>query len=76
MKNFFPRIVIVIFVLGVIGVSSAEPRIQTKTVEYSAQDAVMKGYLAYDEGIKEKRPAPVELTQDYQGEDPNVDGKP
>ena len=56
MNNFFPRIAIVLFVLGVIGVSSAAPKIQTKTVEYSAQGAVMKGYLAYEEGIKEKRP--------------------
>jgi dienelactone hydrolase len=40
----------------VIDVSSAEPKIQTKAVEYKAQDAVMKGYLAYDEGIKGKRP--------------------
>jgi dienelactone hydrolase len=56
MKNLLQRIAIVLFVLGSISVSSAEPKIKTKTVEYKAQDAVMKGYLAYDEGIKGKRP--------------------
>jgi dienelactone hydrolase len=56
MKNLLQRIGVVLFVLGVIGVSSAEPKIQTKAVEYKAQDVVMKGYLAYDEDIKGKRP--------------------
>ena len=57
MKDLLQRIFIVLFVLlGVINVSSAEPKIQAKIVEYKAQDVVMKGYLAYDEGIKGKRP--------------------
>ncbi|MFB3884594.1 MAG: dienelactone hydrolase family protein [Thermodesulfobacteriota bacterium] len=38
------------------GVASAEPKIQGRTVEYSAQGVVMKGCLAYDENIKGKRP--------------------
>jgi dienelactone hydrolase len=46
----------VLLVLGIASVSYAEPKIQTKTVEYKAQDVVMKGYLAYDESIKGKRP--------------------
>jgi dienelactone hydrolase len=40
----------------VAGGAVAEPKIQGKTVEYSAQGVVMKGYLAYDEAIKGKRP--------------------
>jgi len=56
MKNLLQRIAVVLFVLGIISVSSAEPKIQTKTVEYKAQDVIMKGYLAYEEGIKGKRP--------------------
>ena len=56
MKKLFRGISVVLFVLGVTAVSSAEPKIQVKTVEYRAQDVVMKGYLAYEEGIKEKRP--------------------
>jgi dienelactone hydrolase len=56
MRKLLKRIAIVLFVLGIVSVSSAEPKIQTKTVEYKAQDVVMKGYLAYQEGIKEKRP--------------------
>ena len=33
------------------GIGYAEPRISGKTVEYSAQGLVMKGYLAYVENI-------------------------
>ncbi len=47
---------IVVLVLGMVGVGFAEPKIMGTTVEYSAQGAVMKGYLAYDENIKGKRP--------------------
>jgi dienelactone hydrolase len=38
------------------GAGLAEPRIDGKTVEYNAQDVLMKGYLAYQESIKEKQP--------------------
>jgi dienelactone hydrolase len=38
------------------GAGLAEPKIEGKTVEYSAQGLVMKGYLAYAESIKEKQP--------------------
>jgi dienelactone hydrolase len=39
-----------------VGVAAAEPKIVGKTVDYSAQGVVMKGYLAYDENVKGKRP--------------------
>jgi dienelactone hydrolase len=39
-----------------VGIAAAEPKVVGKTAEYSAQGVVMKGYLAYDENIKGKRP--------------------
>ena len=42
--------------LMVAGVIYAEPKVGGKTVEYSAQGVVMKGYLAYDANIKGKQP--------------------
>lgn len=38
------------------GPASAAPKVEGKAVEYSAEGVVMKGYLAYDENIKGKRP--------------------
>ncbi len=42
--------------LLIAGSASAEPKIMAKTVEYSADGVVMKGYLAYDKAVKGKRP--------------------
>jgi dienelactone hydrolase len=56
MKNLLMRLAFITFVLGMVGVVAAEPKIVGKTVEYSAQGVVMKGYLAYDENINGKRP--------------------
>jgi dienelactone hydrolase len=59
MKNLPIKVVVFTLILSLVGVASvaaAEPRIQGKTVEYRAQGVVMKGYLAYDENIKDKRP--------------------
>ncbi len=50
------RLVVFTLVLGMAGVAVAEPKIAGKTVEYSAQGVVMKGYLAYEEAVKGKRP--------------------
>ncbi len=50
------RLVVFTLVLGMAGVAVAEPKIVGKTVEYSAQGVVMKGYLAYEEAVKGKRP--------------------
>jgi dienelactone hydrolase len=38
------------------GQISADTKVQGKEVDYSANGVVMKGYLAYDENIKGKRP--------------------
>jgi dienelactone hydrolase len=56
MKSLLIKLIVITLVLGMVGVATAEPKIVGKAVEYSAQGVVMKGYLAYDENIKGKRP--------------------
>jgi len=56
MKGLLIKLVVFTLVLGMTAVAAAEPKIVGETVEYSAQGVVMKGYLAYDENIKGKRP--------------------
>jgi dienelactone hydrolase len=56
MKRLLIKLAVFTLVLGMAGITVAEPKIQGKTVEYSAQGVVMKGYLAYDENIKGQRP--------------------
>jgi dienelactone hydrolase len=56
MKDFIIKLAVFTVVLGVAAVATAEPKIQGKPVEYSAQGVVLKGYLAYDENIRDKRP--------------------
>lgn len=43
-------------VFGMVGIPFAETKIKGETVEYKFQDVTMKGYLAYDGGIQDKRP--------------------
>jgi dienelactone hydrolase len=47
---------VLLMVFGVAGIGAAAPKIIGKTVEYSVQGVIMKGYLAYDENIKGERP--------------------
>ncbi|MGZ3533953.1 MAG: dienelactone hydrolase family protein [Thermodesulfobacteriota bacterium] len=56
MERLLVRLVAFILAFGIAGFAAAEPRILGKTVDYSAQGVVMKGYLAYDESITGKRP--------------------
>ncbi len=56
MKRLTIRAAVFALVFGLAGVAFAEPRILGKTVDYSAEGVVMKGYLAYDENISGKRP--------------------
>jgi dienelactone hydrolase len=56
MKKLLIELAVLTLVLGVTIVADAKPEVQGKTVEYNAQGVVMKGYLAYDENIKGKRP--------------------
>ncbi len=55
MKSLLLGFTSVVLVLGMVGVGFGEPKIAGKTVEYSAQGVVIKGYLAYDENVKGKR---------------------
>jgi dienelactone hydrolase len=56
MKKILFTLAAMALLLVFAGAGLAEPRIEGKTVEYSAQGVVMKGYLAYAENIKEKQP--------------------
>lgn len=56
MKKISVLITFLLLILGLAGITLAEPKIVGKDVSYSAQGVVMKGYLAYDENIKGKRP--------------------
>jgi dienelactone hydrolase len=56
MKRLLLGFSVIVFIFGIAAIGSTEPRIRGKAVEYSAQGVVMKGYLAYDENIKGKRP--------------------
>jgi len=56
MKSLMIKLAVFALVLGMVGTAAAEPKIVGKTVDYSAQGVVMKGYLAYDENMKSKRP--------------------
>jgi len=56
MKSWLVKLAVFTWILSMVGVASAQGKITGRTVEYSAQGVVMKGYLAYDESIKEKRP--------------------
>jgi dienelactone hydrolase len=56
MERLLVRIVIFLLIISVGGIALASPKIKGETVNYSAQGQVMKGYLAYDENIKGRRP--------------------
>lgn len=47
---------VILLTLLLAGSAHAKPDIEGNTVEYTAGDVVMKGYLAYDKSIKGKRP--------------------
>jgi len=56
MKFLVSNVLVAVFLLIFSGQGFSDPNIQAKTVEYSAQGVVMKGHLAFDEGLKEKQP--------------------
>ncbi len=47
---------IMVFAVLAVGFTSAEAKVVGKAVDYKAQGVVMKGYLAYDDAVKGKRP--------------------
>lgn len=54
-----------------IGQNRAEAAIKTETIEYKDGDTALEGYLAYDDAIKEKRPA-VLVVHEWTGIGPYV----
>jgi len=56
MKNFWGLFTVFALILGVAGAAPAQSKVAGKDVVYSAEGVVMKGYLAYDEKVKGKRP--------------------
>lgn len=56
MERTASGMIVVAMILLIASLAHAAPKIQEKTVEYRAPGIVMKGYLAYDENIKGKRP--------------------
>jgi dienelactone hydrolase len=56
MKKIIVPLVITAIVLMAVGVVAAAPKIEGKPVEYTAGGVTLKGYLAYDENVKGRRP--------------------
>ncbi len=56
MKMYFTVLISAFIFLLVGGLSSGYAKIQGKTVEYSSEGVTMKGYMAYDDAKKDKRP--------------------
>ncbi len=56
MKKVSVGVLVFTMVLIVAGMVSAAPKIKGEPVDYKAGGVTMKGYLAYDENIKGKRP--------------------
>jgi len=56
MKKVLIVMLIVATVLLVTGIVCAAPKIEGKAVDYTVGGVTLKGYLAYDENIKGKRP--------------------
>ncbi len=57
MKQLFAGLVCMMLVALAAGLSPAHAKVVGKPVDYKAQGVVMKGYLAYDDAVKGKRPA-------------------
>ncbi len=56
MKRLSGMFIVFALILGMAGFVAAEAKIKGMDVKYNVQDVQMKGYLAYDENIKGKRP--------------------
>lgn len=56
MERIMISLVIITLAFMIKGQVSANTNILGKAVDYNSQGVVMKGYLAYDENIKGKRP--------------------
>src|SRR5262245_18820565 len=69
MKQFFPFVLCALALAVLAG--RAEAKVKTKLVEYKQGDAVLEGYLAYDDAAKGKRPG-VLVVHAWMGLDDNA----
>ncbi len=56
MKRFVIIFASMTFMVMTLGLAQAQAKVVGKTVEYTAQGVTLKGYLAYDNSMKGKRP--------------------
>jgi dienelactone hydrolase len=56
MKSLLIKLTVVGIIFGIVGITSAHTKIREENVVYKALDVTMRGYLAYNEAIKGKRP--------------------
>jgi len=56
MKQVLAGLAVIVLVLAVAGLAAAAPKIEGKSVEYTAGGVTLKGYIAYDKNVKGKRP--------------------
>ena len=56
MKRYLYAFLMFSAMVLVTAVAFAEPKVVWKTVDYTAEGVTLKGYLAYDENLKDKRP--------------------
>src|SRR5262245_43475108 len=51
------RLAIACLALAIVGATAARAEIRTQWIDYKQGDTPLRGYLAYDDAIKDKRPA-------------------
>jgi dienelactone hydrolase len=56
MKQVLAGLIVIALVAVCAGLAAAAPKIEGKPVEYTAGGVTLKGYIAYDENVKGKRP--------------------
>ena len=65
MKYFLSLLVILILLSSI----NTQAALRTEVVEYKHGDIVLEGYLAYDDGVKGKRPG-VMVVHEWMGHNP------
>ncbi len=66
--KYFLSLLVILFLLSSINVQAA---LRTKVIEYKHGDVVLEGYLAYEDGVKGKRPG-VMVVHEWMGHNPYV----
>ena len=74
MKQGFAVVMVFVLVALFTGHAAAAPKIEGKPVEYTAGGVTLKGYLAYDENVKGRRPG-VLVVHEWWGQNEFVRNK-